>query len=68
MIQMSIFDSHFYCFFTCIQQQVLPSSKFRYMCLWNCPQSNDILSWWKSFWRLEIINAVLRQNLYKQKN
>ena len=31
-------------------------------------KTNDRLSSWKSFWRLDIVNNVLRKNLYKRKN
>ena len=34
----------------------------------NCKQANDRLSDWKSFWRLDIINAVLLKNWYKLRN
>ena len=40
------------------QQKMLSASIFRRLCLKNYKQRNDRLSWWKSFWRLDIISAV----------
>ena len=37
---------------------MLSTSIFRQFCLKNCKETSDRLSWWKSFWRLDIMNAV----------
>ena len=47
-------------FFTCIRQQLLSAIIFRQLRLQNCKQINDRFSWWKSCWRLDTINALLR--------
>ena len=56
------FCSHFYWLFACIGKQILLASIFRQLCLQKCDQGNYRLSWWKTFWRLDNIDAVLRQN------
>ena len=58
--RMWIFYSHFYWLFTCIWKQILPANIFRKLCLKNYKETYDRLSYWKSFWRLDIINALLR--------
>ena len=55
-------------FCTHIQQEILSASIFRILCLQNCKQTDHKLSWQKSFWRLDIINAVLWYYWYKQRN
>ena len=37
-----------------------PQSILRQLCSENYKQTNHRLSWWQSFWRLDIINAELR--------
>ena len=42
-----------------IEKQILPSSIYKQLCLWNYGQANDKLSWWQSFWnwrRLDLTN------------
>ena len=58
--RMQIFYSHFYWFLSCILKQILTASIFRQLRLKNYKQTNDRLSWWQSFWRLNIINGALR--------
>ena len=43
---------------TCSQKQI-SASVFRQLCLWNCRQANDRLSWWQCFSQIGL-NVVLR--------
>ena len=59
--------SHFYRLFACIQKQILQTQVCLDNVLTKCKQTNDKLSWLKSFWRADVINDVLRRNWYKRR-
>ena len=45
-------------FFSWLPKQILAACIFRQLCLLNYRQANDRLSCWKTFWRLDLINAL----------